>query len=200
MFQSGKAPAEIGAARGLATSTIVGHLATCLEKGGHVDITCQGLEVCNRMIADVAEIIHKSLIKSDVSKLGPIKEELMKQDREDVDWPKLRLIVAKLKCDLGLTDDGILKWNDDIANEYISEKRSDIKSDVVPKTIADESTKTNPKIEATSNVSSGNIAVVPTLVRSDSSKRKRELPEWMSCSSGRKEMALKKMKSNSLFK
>ena len=31
------------------------------------------------MIADVAEIIQKSLIKSDVSKLGPIKEELMKQ-------------------------------------------------------------------------------------------------------------------------
>ena len=67
-------------------------------------------------------------------------------------------------------------------------------------TIADESTKTNPKIEATSNVSSGNIAVVPPLIRSDSSKRKRELPEWMSRSSGRKEMALKKMKSNSLFK
>ena len=42
MFQSGKTPAEIGAARGLATSTIVGHLATCLEKGGQVDITWQG--------------------------------------------------------------------------------------------------------------------------------------------------------------
>merc|ERR1719300_1701224 len=215
MFQTGKTPAEIGAARGLAASTIVGHLATCLEKGGQVDITCQGLEVSSRMIADVAELIHKSLIKSDVSKLGPIKEELMKQDREDVDWPKLRLIVAKLKCDVGVTDDGILKWNDDLANEYISEKRNDIKNDIVPKTntdsgkeiltnltntIADESTKTNPKIEAASNVSSGNIAVVPPLVRSDSSKRKRELPEWMSCSSGRKEMALKKMKSNSLFK
>ena len=109
-----------------------------------------------------------------------------------------------------------MKWNDDIANDYVSEKRNDIKSDIiVPKTntdsgkeiltnltntIADESTKTNPKIEATSNVSSGNIAVVPPLIRSDSSKRKRELPEWMSCSSGRKEMALKKMKSNSLFK
>ena len=42
MFQSGKTPAEIAASRGLAASTIVGHLATCLEKGGHVDITCQG--------------------------------------------------------------------------------------------------------------------------------------------------------------
>jgi len=179
-----------------------------------VDITSKGLEVTNTMIADVAKIIHTTIIKSDVSRLGLVKEELMKQDREDVDWPKLKLIVAKLKSDIGVTEEGILKWNDEIANNYVCEKRaerSDIKQTLridsgkeilsnLTNTITDDSTKASNNTEATSNSISASNMEIPSLTRSDSSKRKRELPEWMSCASGRKEMALKKMKSNSLFK
>ena len=41
---------------------------------------------------------------------------------------------------------------------------------------------------------------MPALVREDSGKRKRELPQWMNCPKAKKEMSLKKMKTNSLFK
>ena len=34
----------------------------------------------------------------------------MKQDREDIDWGKLRLIVGKMKRDIGVTGDGCLSW------------------------------------------------------------------------------------------
>ena len=75
LHKSGKSPEEISAERGLAISTIFGHLATCLEKGGQVSLITLG--VTSPMIADVAEVIHDPPINSDISKLSPVKVELL---------------------------------------------------------------------------------------------------------------------------
>ena len=71
LYKSGKSPEEISAERGLALSTIFGHLATCLEKGGNVNL--MNLGVTSPMIADVAKVIHDPPINSDISKLSPVK-------------------------------------------------------------------------------------------------------------------------------
>ena len=176
-----------------------------------MDITCHSITW--QMVADVADIIHSSQLKSDVSKLGPIKEELMKQDREDIDWSKLKLIVAQIKCDIGVNDVGMLKWTDTMAKNYINEKKSLSETgDSIDKPSKTESSKENicdnKKVESVEDKSNklcqakdGNNEAAPDLKRSDSSlKRKRELPQWMSCSEGRKEMAQKKVKTNTLFK
>ena len=71
LYKSGKSPEEISSERGLALSTIFGHLATCLEKGGNVNLI--NLGVTSLMIADVAKVIHDPPINSDISKLSPVK-------------------------------------------------------------------------------------------------------------------------------
>ena len=71
MFRSGQTPEIIAHTRGLAVSTVVGHLAAALEKGGEVDIEKFG--VTEEMMATVAEVILSPQLNSDVSKLGPVK-------------------------------------------------------------------------------------------------------------------------------
>ena len=73
LFKKGKRLEEISAERGLAMSTISGHLATCVERGGDVDIADLG--VTAEMVSCVAAIIQAPPLCSDVSKLGPIKVE-----------------------------------------------------------------------------------------------------------------------------
>ena len=70
MFQSGQTPEIIAHTRGLAVSTVVGHLAAALEKGGEVDVEKFG--VTEEMMAAVAEVILSPQLNSDVSKLGPV--------------------------------------------------------------------------------------------------------------------------------
>ena len=43
-----------------------------------------------------------------VSRLGPVKEELAKSGREDIDWGKLSLAIARLKAEHKVTEEGIL--------------------------------------------------------------------------------------------
>ena len=71
MFQSGQTPEIIAHTRGLAVSTVVGHLAAALEKGGEVGVEKFG--VTEEMMAAVAEVILSPQLNSDVSKLGPVK-------------------------------------------------------------------------------------------------------------------------------
>ena len=71
LYKSGMTAEQIASERGLAASTITGHLAACLEKGAQLEL-CK-LGVTCRMIADVASVLNEPPINSDVSKLGPIK-------------------------------------------------------------------------------------------------------------------------------
>ena len=70
-FMSGKTVEEITQLRGLATSTILGHLASVLEKGGQVDP--ERLGVTDEMKVTVAQILLSPKFNSDVSRLTPIK-------------------------------------------------------------------------------------------------------------------------------
>ena len=47
----------------------------------------------------------------------------MKLDKEDIDWGKLRLIVSKLKLVFGVTEGGVIKWNESMVRNYITELR-----------------------------------------------------------------------------
>jgi len=111
MYKSGKDVASIAAERSIAASTVVGHLGTCLEKGVNINIGCLG--VTPEMVQTVARIVWEPPISSDVSRLGPVKEELVKADREDIDWGMLKLALGRLKAEHGVSEEGILKWDRD---------------------------------------------------------------------------------------
>ena len=42
----------------------------------------------------------------------------MKQDREDINWNKLELIVSKFKKDFGLSEEGKLAWTVELAQHF----------------------------------------------------------------------------------
>lgn len=150
----------------------------------------------------------------------------MKLDKEDIDWGKLRLIVAKIKLVFGVTEGGIIKWNDSMVKNYVSELRkvvatvsptvkscmNEMKKVAAPASCKENrgdsidglsvslSVSPNSRQEAfsakqTLTLSESNP---PPLTKSDSSKRKRELPAWMTRAAPNDNS--KRMKSNSLFK
>ena len=118
----------------------------------------------------------------------------MKQDKEDIDWGKLRLIVAKIKMDFGVTDGGKIKWNLDLAKNFIHEQRQ-MAEPASPYASKENCGDSNEGINNKPTLSESNP---PPLTKSDSSKRKREIPEWMMRSVPK--VNSKKMKANSLFK
>ena len=63
----------------------------------------------HEIIAAVARVVWEVPFSSDVSRLGPVKEELAKSGREDIDWGKLRLAIARLKAEHKVTEEGILE-------------------------------------------------------------------------------------------
>eukprot|EP00092_Neocalanus_flemingeri_P014346 GFUD01015474.1.p1 GENE.GFUD01015474.1~~GFUD01015474.1.p1 ORF type:complete len:1050 (+),score=352.66 GFUD01015474.1:77-3226(+) len=109
MFKGGKTVEQVAQERGMAATTIMGHLATCLEKGAEVNL--ERLGITQEIVATVASVVWEPPVSSDVSRLGAVKEELVKKDREDIDWGKLRLAVARLKTEHGVTEEGIIKWS-----------------------------------------------------------------------------------------
>ena len=150
----------------------------------------------------------------------------MKLDKEDIDWGKLRLIVAKIKLVFGVTEGGIIKWNDSMVKNYVSELRKvvatvsptvksymqEMKKVAAPVSFKENrgdsidglsvslSVSPNSRQEAfsakqTLTLSESNP---PPFTKSDSSKRKRELPAWMTRAAPNDNS--KRMKSNSLFK
>jgi len=108
MYKEGKTVEMIAEERGIAANTVTSHLGTCLEKGASINL--EGLGVTHEIVAAVARVVWSPPISSDVSRLGPVKEELMKADREDIDWGKLRLAIGRLKSEHGVSEEGILKW------------------------------------------------------------------------------------------
>ena len=153
----------------------------------------------------------------------------MKLDKEDIDWGKLRLIVAKIKLVFGVTEGGMIKWNDSMVRNYINELRKVVATispslkncmDEMKKVAAPESCKENRGdhregiSDSSSSVNTNRLPETsdfgakhtlsesnpppPPLTKSDSSKRKRELPEWMTRAAPKDNS--KRMKSNSLFK
>ena len=98
----------------------------------------------------------------------------MALEREDIDWGKLRLIIAKFKYDFGSTEDGKLCWTSDFAENFVAELREKI---LPVSSVADEGSAVS---EGDSNVAckEHNVAL------------KRKVPDWMV----RKETAVKKKK------
>ena len=152
----------------------------------------------------------------------------MKLDKEDIDWGKLRLIVAKIKLVFGVTEGGIIKWNDSMVKNYVSELRkvvatvsptvkscmNEMKKVAAPASCKENrgdsidglsvslSVSPNDRQEASGFNAKQTLTLSesnpPPLTKSDSSKRKRELPAWMTRAAPNDNS--KRMKSNSLFK
>ena len=154
----------------------------------------------------------------------------MKLDKEDIDWGKLRLIVAKIKLVFGVTEGGIIKWNDSMVKNYVSELRkvvatvsptvkscmNEMKKVAAPASCKEnrgdsidglsvslsESPNPNSRREASGFSAKQTLTLSeanpPSLTKSDSLKRKRELPAWMTRAAPNDNS--KRMKSNSLFK
>ena len=150
----------------------------------------------------------------------------MKVDREDIDWGCLKLVVAKLKTDFGVSDDGRrLRWTDETVKSYIEERRSEVKTVSSTPVVSKQSSSSaaskenifknsNFPTSATSAKPSVAPAVSATSSSSSSSssdqgvKRKRDLPEWMNnatmkSSSVNRDNSLrliKRQKPSSIFK
>ena len=153
----------------------------------------------------------------------------MKLDKEDIDWGKLRLIVAKIKLVFGVTEGGIIKWNDSMVRNYVNELRkvvatvsptvkscmNEMKKVAAPASCKENrgdsinglsvslSVSPNSRQEASGFGSKQTLTLSesnppPPITKSDSSKRKRELPAWMTRAAPNDNS--KRMKSNSLFK
>ena len=109
----------------------------------------------------------------------------MNQDREDIDWAKLKLIVSKFKKDFGISEEGRLAWTDEIAQNFVTELKLKLKFDNNPTSnLMDQegdssNEKQNEKVEEVSD----------TKV---SQTEKRKMPGWMFSSTN--DMAVKKKK------
>jgi len=98
----------VAAARGLKTSTIGSHLSLAIEAGIDIDIAALG--VTPDIMSTVVRVIHDTTIKSDVSRLSPIKHELELLNLNHVTWDLLKLVISRLKVEHGVTPEGTLEW------------------------------------------------------------------------------------------
>ena len=94
----------------------MGHLTTAMEQGAPIDIA--DLNITEAMMGNVAKVIWRPPIASDVSRLGPIKTELDLIDY-DVDFGRIRLIVSRLKLEHGINEEGILQWKGGDWSQYV---------------------------------------------------------------------------------
>ena len=115
MYKLGTTVEQIALERKLASCTVMAHLSTCLERG--LNINVEKLGVTKEILTVVARVVWEPPISSDVSGLGPVKYELVKKERGDIDWGKLRLAVGRLKVEYGVTEEGILRWT---SKDYLS--------------------------------------------------------------------------------
>jgi len=253
LHKEGKSIAQISQERGIVAGTVLMHLSKSLEAGANINLETLG--VTPEIVAAVAKVVWEPPINSDINRLGPVKDELNRCDREDIDWSHLRLSVARLKAEHGVTQEGILKWKQadydtyavscskptearyipqkftgdklgpsrilssqsqyqsneskpkepsppESTRRFTSEQKSDDeflrrKSSVQDRVNRDTEIKEN-------QINNGsNIKEVQAISKSEilpSTKRKKELPAWMMSAEAKREMAVKKMKSNSLFK
>ena len=105
----------------------------------------------------------------------------MKEDREDIDWAKLKLIVSKFKKDFGVSGEGRLDWTEEIAQNFVTELKLKLENNPASNNMGDEGDSSNEKQnEKVSEVSDTKVT----------QPEKRKMPGWMFSSSS--DMAVKK--------
>ena len=253
LHKEGKSVAQISQERGVAENTVLIHLGKSLEAGANINL--ESLGVTPEIVAAVAKVVWEPPINSDINRLGPVKDELNRCDREDIDWSHLRLSVARLKAEHGVSQEGILKWRQadydgyaascskptearyipqkftgdklgpsrilssqsqyqsyeskpketsplESTRRFISEQKVDDES-WRGKSLVKDVVNRDTEIKENQSINSSIVREVQTMSKSEilpSTKRKKELPAWMMSAEAKREMAVKKMKSNSLFK
>jgi len=230
MFNQMKDYEKVAAARGLKPTSIISHLASCLEKG--IEVPLEQLGITPQIVTIVVKTIWSSPISSNVARLSPIKEELdMLWGDLNIDYSKLKLVVVQLKREHGCSEEGILQWNQDDYQRYVISKKP-VKTIPVRTMEPKETTSTPPKatvaktfkftptkskldtdpihgdqentrLEPSQNQSHAKTVVTTKLqpaVPVTTSPPKKRLPEWLCNPEQRKAIMAKKMKTNSLFK
>ena len=99
----------------------------------------------------------------------------MIQEREDIDWAKLKLIVCKFKKDFGVSEEGKLDWTGEIAQNFVTELKLKLKQDKNPASdiLDNEGDSSNEKQnEIVDEVSDIKVEQVSQPV-------KRKMPGWM---------------------
>jgi len=224
MFREEGDAARVAARRGLAESTVMGHLATCLEKGAEVAV--EKLGVTPSVVREVARVLYTPPISSHVARLGPVKEELDSQlGKDQVGWSVLRLVVAQLRREHGCSEEGVLAWGEEDFRRYCGNRRPGAAASSTPcssdshtattstssatsgiLTPVTTNTSTAPRPVVTAVLASGGVTKVEVKEEEGSSGvvkvegQKRQLPGWMGDPALKKEAMAKKMKTNSLFK
>jgi hypothetical protein len=198
MFRELKDLEAVAGSRGLATSTVSGHLATCVEKGVP-GVSLELLGVTSRVITAVVRTVWNKPIDSNVLKLTPIKEEMDVMWKElQVDFGMLRVAIAQLKREHGCSEDGRLGWSQQDYERYLAVKPSRPGPTVGTGDGREGSTgSVLAPIKAEPPVNNSNTDLSKAQTPSQSKKR---IPEWLSKPEQRKEIMAKKMKTNSLFK
>ena len=107
----------------------------------------------------------------------------MNQDREDIDWAKLKLIVSKIKKDFGFSEDGRLDWTDEIAQNFVTELKLKLDNNPASNLMDHEGDSSNEK---------QNEKVEEVLETKVIQPEKRKMPGWMFSSDTN--MAVKKKK------
>ena len=109
----------------------------------------------------------------------------MKEEREDIDWAKLKLIVSKFKKDFGCSEEGKLDWTGEIAQNFVTELKLKLKQENNPASnlMDDEGDSSNEKQNEKVELVSDSKVTQP---------EKRKMPDWMFSSSS--DMAVKKKK------
>lgn len=110
LFLAKKDLATVSAIRGLKETTLASHLCEAIRVGLEVDLQPFGITL--RETAAVATAIWEEPIKSDVSRLSPIKAELEARGFSDISWEKLKLIIAKLEAEHRVSESKVLMWKE----------------------------------------------------------------------------------------
>ncbi|XP_043229115.1 Werner syndrome ATP-dependent helicase homolog [Amphibalanus amphitrite] len=91
---------EAAEKKGVKPSTVVTHLSEAIKIGLPVDLSRLGVD--NALVESVYRVVRSPAIGSNISRLGPIKE----QCPPEVSWDQLKLCLAVISRLHGLSDDG----------------------------------------------------------------------------------------------
>jgi len=150
LFKTHLDVSKVAALRNLKDSTIMGHLAVCLEAG--VDVPLEAAGVPPELVSTVARVVWRPPLASDVLRIGAIREEVIQQEGVEVDWGKLKLAVAQLVREHGKGEDGRLLWTREDVNIYTNSVKSGNASSNHEKSICNHAT----------NIRGANSVVSPT--------------------------------------
>ena len=95
----GQSLEEAAAVRNLKPSTLASHMSEAIKLGLPVDLSRLGVD--NALVETVHRVVRGPVIRSDISRLAPIKE----QCPPDMSWDQLKLCLAVIWRLHGLSDD-----------------------------------------------------------------------------------------------